>query len=226
MAPTKTPKRHLHLVKDADQAPPPSPAASAPASYTNRFGDTYYLHQGTTKTGKTRYFVARTVVAGALSAVPEGYEFTESLNGVVSVKRSGGPPSLVPHADVDTVRRELARHAHLRHYAVDVRKDEIIVYEPEGSLGEMVQDPAGWGLAFGLPPEVLVRRLEARASRTRYAPVMKFGFAFVGVPGVYLAYRRHYSGESGWWMLSHGPLLKLLRRYLPHLGTEKFFELL
>ncbi len=212
---------------DVGGAGPSGADAGRPvAAHTNRFGDTYYLHHGTTKTGRARYFVARAVGPGALSAMPEGFEFAESINGVVSVKRVGGRSGLVPQADVDAVRREMARHDRLRHYAVDVRKDEIIVYEPEGSLVEMVQDPAGWGRAFGLPPEVPVRRLEARAPRTRYAPVMKFGFAFICVPDVYLAFRRSYSLESGWWMLSHGPLLELLRKYLPHLGTEKFFELL
>jgi hypothetical protein len=224
MTGAKQPKRHLHLVEDADQAPPSSPAALAPASYTNRFGGTYYLHQGTTKTGRLRYFVARTAGAGALSVMPEGYEFAESLNGVVSVKRSGGQASRVPDADLEVVRRELARHPHLRHYAADVRKDEIVVHEPLGLPAE--NDLDDWARTFAMPVEAVRRRLEERAHRTRYAPVMKFIFASAGESGEYRAYRRHYRGEGGWWVLSHGPLLVLLRKYLPHLGTETSFELM
>ncbi len=46
------------------------------------------------------------------------------------------------------------------------------------------------------------------------------------MPGVYVAYRRYYRGEGGWLMLTHGPLLDLLRKYLPCLGTKEFYELM
>lgn len=69
----------------------PSPAtrghsAGRPLICINRRGDTYYLHTGTTKKRKPRYFVAKTVGAGALEALPEGFELTESINGVGSVR--------------------------------------------------------------------------------------------------------------------------------------------
>jgi hypothetical protein len=44
-------------------------------SYKNRRGDRYYLHVGRTKTGKPRYFIAKTHGEGTLDAMPEGYEF-------------------------------------------------------------------------------------------------------------------------------------------------------
>ena len=194
MTPTKKPQQHLHLVQDAEQTSPPSPAASAPASYTNRFGDTYHLHQGTTKTGKPRYFVARAVGAGALATMPEGCEFTESLNGVVSVRRTCGPPSLVPQADVDTVRRELARHPRLQHYAVDVRRDEIIVYERRLGVPGQARRPAN---ALGQRPEDYTSRLRVRP---QYAPA-KFG-RDPRHAGRLPAYCRYYWGEGGWLMLT------------------------
>jgi len=43
------------------------PATPAALPHTNRRGDTYYLHQGLTKTGKPRYFAARAVGDGALA---------------------------------------------------------------------------------------------------------------------------------------------------------------
>jgi len=60
-------------------------------SYTNRLGVTFYLHEGKTKTGKPRYFVAKTPREGALAAMPEGYEFSESINAVVSVRAQCTP---------------------------------------------------------------------------------------------------------------------------------------
>ena len=56
-------------------------------SYTNRLGATFYLHDGQTKTGKPRYFVAKTIREGALAVMPEGYEFSESINGACRSER-------------------------------------------------------------------------------------------------------------------------------------------
>ena len=52
---------HLRLVE---------PGASAALAYTNRKGDTYYLHGGKTKTGKPRYFFAKAAGSGSLSEMP------------------------------------------------------------------------------------------------------------------------------------------------------------
>ena len=49
-------------------------------NFTNRHGDTYYLHSSTTKTGKPRYFAAKDVGAGALTEMPAGYDWSESVN--------------------------------------------------------------------------------------------------------------------------------------------------
>ena len=57
-------------------------------SYTNKKGQTYYLHtrQVTLKNGRqqTIYFFARDIRDGALEAVPAGYE-------VVETQRTGMP---------------------------------------------------------------------------------------------------------------------------------------
>jgi hypothetical protein len=82
-------------------------------TYTNRMGDTYYLHKGTTKTGKARYFVAKTIREGLLSAMPDGFEFAESINGVVSVSKTGLSAARIPEADRALASGEMARHANI-----------------------------------------------------------------------------------------------------------------
>lgn len=51
-------------------------------SYTNKKGQTYYLHgkQVTLKNGRTQqiYFFARDIREGALEAIPEGMEVMET----------------------------------------------------------------------------------------------------------------------------------------------------
>ena len=61
-------------------------------TYTNSKGTTYILHSRTTtlKNGNTQtiYFFAKTEKEGVLDGVPDGYEVSESKNGLPVLKRS------------------------------------------------------------------------------------------------------------------------------------------
>ena len=63
-----------------------------PFSFTNSKGKSYSLHSKTTtlKNGnsQTIYFFAKEAREGALDAVPDGYEVSESKNGLPVLKRS------------------------------------------------------------------------------------------------------------------------------------------
>jgi hypothetical protein len=60
--------------------------------YTNSSGKTYTLHarETTLKSGNTRkiYFFAREEGKDAIDKVPEGYEVSETRNGLPVLKRS------------------------------------------------------------------------------------------------------------------------------------------
>lgn len=105
-------------------------------SYRNRRGQVYYLHAGETKTGKRRYFVAKSIGEGALAELPVGFEIVESINGVVSVRRVDPDAPRVPDTDLSRVRSELAKHPHLRRHRADAVKGEIIVFEPIGGISD------------------------------------------------------------------------------------------
>lgn len=51
-----------------------------PITYTSRKGLTYTLCQGTTKTGKPRYYFARKPKDQVLEQIPAGYTISESVN--------------------------------------------------------------------------------------------------------------------------------------------------
>lgn len=61
-------------------------------SFTNSKDRTYILHQKTTtlKNGNTQtiYFFAKEEREGSLDAVPDGYEVSESKNGLPVLKRA------------------------------------------------------------------------------------------------------------------------------------------
>ena len=196
--------------------------SSRTGAYTNRMGVTFYLHAGKTKTGKPRFFVAKNVGAGALDALPAGFEFTESINGVVSVRRipAGGP--VVPPRDLDLARAEVSRHTHLSRYRADVVKGEIVIFEPSGGLSPVDLSTISGRLRLGL--RASGRWAEDLQRRVRYAPVMKF------VPagdGRYAVHRMTYRGHGGWsWPLADGALEPLLAKYVRHIGTDRFFDLM
>ena len=193
-------------------------------AHTNRHGATYYLHQSKTKAGKLRYFVAKAIGAGAIQEMPPGFEFTESINGVVSIRRTARAPSRIPAADLDLVRTELSRHTHLRYHAAEERRNEIVICEPDNRLSADGVDSLA-ELCSG-EPVLLARRLADIRAKTRYWPVMKFAASAFGPPHSYVAYRMSYRGEGGWLHLSTGPLSVLVRSYVRHIGTDRFFELL
>jgi hypothetical protein len=200
-------------------------ASASPAAvltYTNRMGEVYHLHEGRTKTGKVRYFVAKTIRQGALAAMPAGFKFCESVNAVVSVRKINPLAPRIPRADLTLARAEMAQYGHLRAHRVEEVKGEIVVFEPTGGMPAAVI--AELRLGSWMHPEHLSDRVGARRPRLRYFPVMKF------VPsaksGIYGVHRMTYRGDGGWsWLLASDTLPKLLRQYVRHVGTDEFFEL-
>lgn len=61
-------------------------------AHTNSKGVTYYLHgkETTLKSGSTRtlYYFAKEAKDNALDAVPEGYQVSETKNGLPVLKRA------------------------------------------------------------------------------------------------------------------------------------------
>ncbi|MFN7727644.1 MAG: hypothetical protein ACK5P7_00645 [Bdellovibrio sp.] len=97
------------------------------ASYINRLGQEYFVHQGMIKTGKPKYFASQKR-DGALARLPDGFVFGESINGIVTIQR---PKSmLVPAADLDLVKQSVAKFQHLKSYRVEPKGKAILIYAP------------------------------------------------------------------------------------------------
>ena len=64
-----------------------------PITHTNAKGKTYYLHQGTTKTGKPKYYFSMESGGPLADAIPEGFEMYENPNAQVFLRRI--PPKLI-----------------------------------------------------------------------------------------------------------------------------------
>jgi len=106
--------------------------------YTNRWGDSYFLHSKVTKNGKTSYFMAKNRAQGALSTIPPGYEVTENVNGMVFI---GKPRAqLIPDIDVRLMKTKLAKFKHLKKHQVQAKYDQLVIFSPiDAGIAEQMQ---------------------------------------------------------------------------------------
>ena len=58
-----------------------------PITYTNRRSQTFYLHQGKTKTGRPSYFFSLKSEGPLVQTVPEGYEVYENPRDQVFLRK-------------------------------------------------------------------------------------------------------------------------------------------
>lgn len=181
-------------------------------------GVTYYLHEGRTKTGKPRYYFARTIREGALAQMPKDYEVAESINGVVSVRRSRSKSSLVGVSDLALVEAALRRHPHLRNHRATLVRDAIVIHAPDVDEGRLMERVIASSVVAPRVQDVAREHLR----HVHYSPV----FQFVPSGSDWVAHRMTYRGHGGWsWPLANGSLAELISRFVPVIGTEAFFDL-
>ena len=97
-----------------------------PVTHVNRKEDTYYLHAGTTKTGKPKYWFSKSTEGDLVDAIPAGHEVYENPEAQVFLRKH--VPQLVTPAEVAVVTKGLERYAPGQYCIVDVQGDHIVVY--------------------------------------------------------------------------------------------------
>jgi hypothetical protein len=126
-------RRHAVLSELAESPPAdvaaPEPAAPEAIQHINRKGDTYYLHQGHTKTGKPRYYFSKKTEGELCRELPDGFEIYENPRGQVFCRRV--QPKLIRDEEIEVVREALHNCGKHLWAGVDVKKKDIIVYERE-----------------------------------------------------------------------------------------------
>src|SRR5437667_10363870 len=75
-------------------------SAAVPITHTNAKGKTYYLHQGTTKTGKPKYYFSMESNGELAESIPDGFEIYENPNAQVFLRR-------IPAKDITDDAREV-----------------------------------------------------------------------------------------------------------------------
>lgn len=192
-------------------------------TYTNRKNVTYTLYRGITKTGKPRYFFAKQSEKGApCDTIPDGYEISESVNGVVSLVKVR--PKLIRDSEAKLVEKLLDEHPQTNKHRLFVRHNRIDIYEMVGpSADELISHFR----EAGFPVWGAIDRLrQDQEKHGQFTPVLRF-WLHDEVRRTFRAERMCYLGSIDDW-IDAGPieLLEVLASdMIPRMGTDAFFDL-
>ena len=167
-----------------------------PVTHVNRERDTYYLHAGKTKTGKSRYWFSTKADGDLVESIPEGFEIYENPDAQVFLRKI--VPQLVTPAEVAVVKKGLERYAPGQNCIVDVRKEDIIVYHSRRG---------------GLYQKMLRFTLDDKKDRTFRVQ----RWCFKGSIDDWI---------DLWMSGGFGQLPVLVQMFCPHLGRDSFYDLM
>ena len=194
-----------------------------PETYVNRRGDTYYLHEGKTKTGKSKYYCSKTRSENVADNMPEGFEWHEhSDSGMVSVRKRR--PSRILPAEKQMPDDGVHQIAKLKHFLIEQNADDLTVFLPDRNP-EDVERLMSRLLPISSQESAAMRDWTLR--NVRYTAMMRFVLKYAD-RRLFLAERYCFRGSiDGWIQLSPpAPLELLLKEFVPHLGQESFFDLI
>jgi len=189
-----------------------------PITYTNAKGKTFYLHQGTTKTGKPKYHFSMQSEGILAASIPEGFEIYETPNAQVFLRRI--PPKIISDEERQIVADGMRTYASVQDYKIDVRGNAIeihIAHQDSETFSEMITRAR---------PDLDQTQIAALvAQAVHYFPMMQF-LLEDEQRRTFTAQRYCFIGSIDDWVdIGHGPLTKLVKRYVKHLGQESYFEL-
>ena len=189
-----------------------------PITHTNAKGKTYYLHQGTTKTGKPKYYFSMDSEGQLPDAIPTGFEVYENPNAQVFLRRI--PTKIITDEERQVVEDGIHKYADVQDYKIDVKGNTIVVYTADQDIDALVNLFQDVG---SMRDEAQIRSAIRR--EITYSPMLQFVLSDEK-RRVFVAQRYCFRGAIDDWIdLGHGPLATLVRRYVKHLGKESYFDL-
>jgi hypothetical protein len=190
-----------------------------PITYTNAKGKTYSLHQGTTKTGKPKYYFSMESEGHLAESIPVGFEIYENPNAQVFLRRV--PPKLITDEERQVVEDGMRKYAEVQDDKIDVKGNAIVVYTADQdieTLADVFKDRYP-GPAANAELRTLLRQ------GIRYSPMLQF-ILDDATRRTFTAQRYCVRGSVDDWIdIGYGPLTTLVKQYVKHLGQESYFEL-
>jgi hypothetical protein len=186
--------------------------------YVNRKGQKYYLHAGTTKTGKQKYFLSMQAGEACLEAIPAGFEIYENPNGQVYVRKP--PPKLILDEELAVVEREISRFAHLKNSLLDRKLTALTIY--------VADDDGRRDLLRAIALPFARTNIDELLRQTRtYTALLRF-LLVDEEQRLFQTQRYCFRGSIDDWIYigGSGSLDWLATLYVKHLGQDSFYDLM
>ena len=184
--------------------------------YTNRKGETYYLHKGKARKRGFQYFFSKNP-DDVLESISQGYEVYEDPNGRVFLSKIA--PKKITQEEVSIVENGIRQLAKLRDYKIDVKGKTITIYLPDQEIDDLRS--CFDSLVF-INHSSLDKSLK---NILTYSPVMRF----ILTDQKERNFRVERAGflDDDWVLLDgSNDLKKLAQKYCRHLGKDSFYDLL
>ena len=188
-------------------------------TYTNRKGDTYYLHQGLTKKGNPRYIFSKQKDDNVLKVIPRDYEIYENPNGQVFLRKSR--PKIFSDEEIAIVENGVRNYTDLEFYKVDVRGNAIIIYLPLQDVDVFKEVASLSSLRTPEQINALIHKF------ITFFPEMQL-ILTDKEKRLFSLKRYCYRGATDHWLTleTSSDLESLAKKYFKHLEKESFFDLL
>lgn len=190
-----------------------------PIQYVNRKGDTYFLHESKTKTGKPNWFFSKKAEGKLAESIPDGYEIYQNPKAQVFLRTI--VPTLVTQEEIGTVERGVRTFARLPYFLVEGKCKSITVFIADQETGFLEDTLVS---KFGIANREKMAAVMQR--HLSYLPHMRF--TLVDQEARRFAVERWcFRGSIDDWihLWGSGDLATMVEKYAPHLGKESFFEL-
>jgi hypothetical protein len=186
-----------------------------PVTHVNRSNDTYFLHSGTTKTGKPRYWFSMKADGDLVDSIPEGFEVYENPGNQVFLRKI--QPQVILPLEVATVEAGLKRYAPEQNCLVDVQKADLVIYHADR-------------VKYDLEDMGVFRFRELPVRFHRYEKVIRFTLVDPKTR-TFRVQRWCFRGSIDRWIDLYkaggrGTLADLVKEFAPHIGQESFFDLM
>lgn len=194
-----------------------------PLTYTNRKGDVYYLHAGKTPKGTPKYYFSRDAGGNCIDAMPPGYEAYETPEAGLVYARKIKPAVLSPF-EREMVCDGIRRHTRLEHFRVDIQDSSLVVYLPSTDGSELKRLMEGRLLQSPRRAQAVVDSMVASSA---FVKMMRFVLVDED-QRLFHTERWCFLGSIDRWTFLDGPapLVRLVDKYVRHLGQQSFFDLM
>src|SRR5919108_5090905 len=191
-----------------------------PITHTNAKGKTYYLHQGTTKTGKPKYHFSMQSEGTLAASIPAGFEIYETPNAQVFLRRI--PPKIITDEERQVVEEGMRKYATVKDYKVDVKGNAIVIYTAEQDIETLAN------IFKDTHPDPLenVELMTTLRQVIHFSPMLVFQLVDA-TRRTFQTQRYCFLGSVDDWIEigKPGKLPTLVKKYVKHLGQDSYVEL-